>query len=405
MKRVAPSPPPWHTNLTTVGVTGTNGKTTTTTFVAAALRALGHPVPRVTTVGRFLDEEPLSVAEGYAGFLETMRRGIAAGATHAAAEYTSEALGVGGLALAWPCKVAVFTNLTRDHFDAHGSAEHYLASKAQLFAHLLPGGAAVLNASDPAGELLGQVLPEGTRLLTYGSPARGEPWCAPTVTIERAEPTALGTEITLRWSGALAARPASLRIRAVGAIFAENAVAALLAAEAAGAPFDEAAQCLATCPAPPGRFEVVAEQPCVVVDYAHTPDALARTLQTARTLATATGGKLTVVFGAGGDRDKGKRPQMGAAATAADRVLLTSDNPRSEKPADIARAIRAGIGRGPEVIVELDRRRAIETAVARAAPEDVVVIAGKGHEEGQIVAGRVSPFSDVEVVRTSVRLR
>ena len=404
MKRAAPSPPSWHASLTTVGVTGTNGKTTTTTFVAAALGAPGHPVPRVTTIGRFLDDEPLDVPEGYAGFLETMRRGLAAGATHAAAEYTSEALGVGGLALAWPCKVAVFTNLTRDHLDAHGSAEHYLASKAQLFAHLLPEGTAVLNASDPAGELLAQVLPDGTRLVTYASPLRGKPWCEPTVTIERADPTPRGTEIALRW-GASGDKPRALSIRGVGAIFAENAVAALLAAEAAGAPLADAAARLSSSPAPPGRFEIVAERPCTIVDYAHTPDALARTLQTARTLAQASGGKLTVVFGAGGDRDKGKRPQMGAAATAADRVVLTSDNPRSESPAAIARVIAAGIGRGPEVQIELDRRRAIEQTIRSASPEDVIVIAGKGHEEGQLVGGVVRPFSDAAVVRTAVRLR
>jgi len=399
-----PSPPNWHGQLTTVGVTGTNGKTTTTAFVAAALRTLGRPVPRLTTVGKFLDDERLEVPEGYDGFLETMRAGLRAGATHAAAEYTSEALKL-GIALAWPVEVATFTNLTRDHLDAHGSAEDYLTSKAQLFAHLSPGGTAVINACDAAGELLAQVVPAGTRVLTFASSARGEAWCEPTVRAESVRPTAVGTDVRLVWSAPEPGAPGALSLRSIGDVFVENAMAGLLAAHAAGADLAAAAGAIASCPAPPGRFEVVATSPCVVVDYAHTPDALARTVETARAIAAPPGGKVAVVFGAGGDRDRGKRPQMGAAASRADRVWLTSDNPRSEDPAEIARAVRAGVAAAPRVEVELDRRLAIERAVREAAPDDVVVIAGKGHERGQIVGAEVRPFSDVEVAAAAVRLR
>ncbi len=399
-----PAPPPWQRDLVTVGVTGTNGKTTTTTYIAKALRTLDKPVPRATTLGKFLDDEELDVPRGYPGFLEVMTRGHDRGATHAAAEYTSEALGL-GFAIAWPSKVGVFTNLTRDHMNAHGSAEHYLACKAQLFAHLLPGGAAVLNACDPAGELLAQVLAPSTPTLTYAATSRGKPWCEPTVSLTKADIGPNGTTIELGWASTVDG-PKGLTLRAAGEIFAENAMAALLAAHAAGVPLDAAARAIEACEAPPGRFEVVAsEGAIVVVDYAHTPDALLRTVRTARSLARAEGGTVTVVFGAGGDRDKGKRPLMGAAASGADRVILTNDNPRTESPKAIVESIRSGIKKGPEVIVELDRKRAIESAVARARPGDVVVIAGKGHERGQVVGSTVHPFSDVEAVEAALRLR
>ncbi len=398
------APPSWHGQLTTVGVTGTNGKTTTTRFVAAALGSLGRPVLRLTTVGNFLDEERLEVAAGYPGFLDTMRRGLDAGASHAAAEYTSEALAV-GFVQAWPAAIAVFTNLTRDHLDAHGSAEHYLASKAQLFAHLPPEGAAVLNAHDAAGELLREVLPAGARTLTYGVASRGEAWTESTVTAREVRLDVHGTSAELAWRDrAPPGAPSRMRLRAVGEVYVENALAALLAAHAAGAELGGALERIEAASPPPGRFEIVATEPCVVVDYAHTPDALARAVAAARSL-TAEGGRVAVVFGAGGDRDKGKRPQMGAAASAADRVVLTTDNPRTEDPKEIARAIRAGLSAGPDVIVELDREQAIRGAIGWAKAADVVVVAGKGHERGQIVGGVTRPFSDVETVRAALRLR
>lgn len=400
-----PAPPPWQRELVTVGVTGTNGKTTTTTYVARALGALGKPVPLATTIGKFLDEEKLDVPKGYPGFLQVMQRGHDAGSTHAAAEYTSEALGL-GFAIAWPAKVGVFTNLTRDHMDAHGSAEHYLACKAQLFAHLLPDGAAVLNACDPAGELLAQVLAPSTTMLTYAAPSRGKPWCRATVVLEKVDIGPDGTTIELAWSGAVTDGPKRLTVGAAGDIFAENAVAALLAAHAAGVHLDAAARAIEACVAPPGRFEVVtSERVLVAVDYAHTPDALLRTVSTARALARSPGATVTVVFGAGGDRDKGKRPLMGAAASGADRIILTNDNPRSESPKAIAESIRSGIKKGPEVTVELDRKRAIERAIERARPGDVIVIAGKGHERGQVIGSTVHPFSDVDTARAALRLR
>src|SRR6187431_3418762 len=173
--RPPPAPPPWADSLFSVGVTGTNGKTSTTAMIAALLGELSRPVARVTTVGAFLDEERQDVPAHYAGFVETLQRCLQRGGRYAALEFTSEALAL-GFAKAWPCRVAAFTNLSLDHSDAHGSPEHYLASKAQLFMALAPGATAVLNGRDSAAQLLSEVIPPGVSVLTYGVPSRGEAW-------------------------------------------------------------------------------------------------------------------------------------------------------------------------------------------------------------------------------------
>jgi UDP-N-acetylmuramoyl-L-alanyl-D-glutamate--2,6-diaminopimelate ligase len=292
----------------------------------------------------------------------------------------------------------VFTNLTHDHLDAHGSPEHYLASKAQLFMHLPKAGTAVLNAGDPSSALIREVIPEHVRVLTYSVPSRGE-----------ADADVRATRVELGWSGTrihvqskIPGIPDVVEVRAIGEVFAENALAALLGAIAIGVPPEPAADAIAHASPPPGRFEVVAERPFVVIDYAHSPDALARTLAAARNLARA---KLHVVFGAGGNRDKDKRAPMGAAASIADRIVLTTDNARGENPAMIAAAIAQGITRPASVTVELDRARAIDLAIREAADDDVVVIAGKGHERTQTVGGVVKPFDDVEAARAAVAVR
>jgi UDP-N-acetylmuramoyl-L-alanyl-D-glutamate--2,6-diaminopimelate ligase len=222
----------------------------------------------------------------------------------------------------------------------------------------------------------------------------------------RVEPSWNGTRIAIEAGRGLAQAPAEIRIRAIGDIYAENALAALAAALVAGVPLEDAAAALAAAPVPRGRFELVSDDargPHVVVDYAHTPDALGRTLDIARGLAA--GGEVVVVFGAGGDRDKGKRGPMGAVASRADRIVLTSDNPRSEDPARIADAIRAGVAAGVDVTTELDRRTAIATAIAAAAESDVIVIAGKGHESEQLVGGAALPFDDAAEARAALTVR
>ncbi|HKO53175.1 MAG TPA: UDP-N-acetylmuramyl-tripeptide synthetase [Polyangiaceae bacterium] len=394
--RPPPPAPPWASSLFSVGVTGTNGKTSTTAMIAALLGELARPVARVTTVGAFLDEERQDVPAHYAGFLETLQRCLQRGGRYAALEFTSEALAL-GFAKAWPCRVAAFTNLSLDHSDAHGSPEHYLASKAQLFMALAAGGSAVLNGRDSAAQLLSEVIPAGINVLTYGVPSRGEAWTSLDLAAHSLHVAVDGTHFELEPCARFPELPSSLRIRAVGEIFVENALAALAAALASGVPASAAVSALSRVEPPPGRFQIVRERPHVVVDYAHTPDALSRTLATARTLCQ---GRLCVVFGAGGQRDRSKRPLLGAAARGADRVLLTSDNPRHEDPQAIMEQIAEGLGDHADVLREVDRARAIELAVRAAAPADWLVIAGKGHEREQESAGVQIAFSDEAIVQS-----
>jgi UDP-N-acetylmuramoyl-L-alanyl-D-glutamate--2,6-diaminopimelate ligase len=393
--RPPPAPPPWADSLFTVGITGTNGKTSTTATVAALLANLALPVARVTTVGSFLDEERLEVPAHYEGFLETMRRCLAAGGRYAAVELTSEALAL-GFAKAWPCRVAVFTNLSLDHSDAHGSIEQYLACKAQLFMALKPGAIAILNARDEAAELLAEVVPAGVEIVRYGVPSRGDSWAPSDIAAHSARLSFQGTSFGLEPSRRFPELPGKLHIRAIGEIFVENAMAALGAALAAGVPMAAAIATLSEVAPPAGRFQLVHERPYVVIDYAHTPDALARTLQTARLLCKA---RLTVVFGAGGQRDRMKRPLLGAAARGADCVVLTSDNPRNEDPLAIMAEIAQGLDGHRAVLHEVRREQAIQRAVRDAGPDDLVLIAGKGHERTQEAAGVQIPFSDESIVR------
>jgi UDP-N-acetylmuramoyl-L-alanyl-D-glutamate--2,6-diaminopimelate ligase len=393
-----PAPPVWAESLLSVGVTGTNGKTTTTFMIAALLGLLARPVASVTTLGCFLDDERLEGPGHYQGFLQTLERCRDAGGRYAALELTSEAL-ARGFAKAWPCRIGVFTNLSHDHTDAHGSVEHYLASKAQLFMSLPAGGTAVLNARDEAAELLGEVLPPGVEVIRYGVASRGPAWAAADLAAENIEVSWNGTRASLLASPRFGRAPARLELRGIGEVFVENALAALAAALAASVPIEPALNSLATLAPAPGRFQVVRQRPYVVIDYAHTPDALLRTLATARQLCR---GQLLLVFGAGGDRDKAKRPLLGAAARSADRIVLTSDNPRSEEPESIAEAVAGGIGAHTGLIHEPDRARAIALALRLAEPEDVVVVAGKGHEQSQEIAGIKTPFSDLAIIRQSI---
>ncbi len=404
--RRVPAPPAWSSKLFTVGVTGTNGKTTTTAWVAAALRAISDPVARATTVGFFINDTVLGDLEkNYDGFLKGMRTCFDHGGTHAAIELTSEALAQ-GFAKAWPCKVGVFTNLTHDHLDAHGTPEHYLASKAQLFVSLPEGATAVLNASDENFELLRDVTPPHVTIKTYAVPSRGEPQGEPDIVATSVDVSWSGTRITCGLKDPASGLPTELRVRAIGSVYAENALAALLGAVAAGVKPEDAARAIAEAPPPPGRFELIHENPYVVVDYAHSPDALARTVRIARGLAPQSGpAKLFVIFGAGGRRDKDKRGPMGEAARPADAVILTTDNPRDEDPADIAKAIAKGLEGHKGVRTILDRRRAIETAIREAKDHDVILIAGKGHETEQTIGTEVRRFSDVEVAREALAKR
>jgi UDP-N-acetylmuramoyl-L-alanyl-D-glutamate--2,6-diaminopimelate ligase len=410
-----PPPPPWSSHVFSLGVTGTNGKTTTTTYLASALACLHAPVLRVTTVGSFLDQTKLDVQADYDGFVLAMKQALDAGARRAVLECTSEALAA-GFAKAWPISMGIFTNLTRDHLDSHGSPEHYLASKAQLFLHLPRGGAAILNAYDPASALLAEIIPAGVRIVGYGLPSRssGAPVLPVDLSVEHVHVGWDGTRVKLCSSERWKEFDGKIHLQAVGEMYAENALAALAAAIEAGVSMADAAAALEKTPLVPGRFEVIGTGPRAVVDYGHSPDALARTLATARMLSK---GRLMVVFGAGGGRDRGKRQAMGQAARIADEIVLTSDNPRHEDPAMIAAEIRRGVGFGAQgaegdpkpqmlnqrdhssVRVILDREKAIETALQGAGFADVVVIAGRGPETQQVLASGTRRLVDAEVVR------
>jgi UDP-N-acetylmuramoyl-L-alanyl-D-glutamate--2,6-diaminopimelate ligase len=383
-----------HARLRTVGVTGTNGKTTTTSMVAAIVAAAGERSARITTVGAWVDSERMSGANLVDEFLITVERAVACGVKTIAVEMTSKALAA-GVAQKWRPDVGVFTNLTRDHLDLHGSPEAYLAAKAQIVIALGPGGTAVLNGDDPAAALLAELVPSEVSVLRFSQHDRS---CA--LVAERVEVSSTGTRISLARGELADQLDGTIVLGVAGGVHAQNALAAALAGHALGYSADAIGRGLATFEGVPGRFEVVARAPLVIVDYAHTPDGLVGTLATARELCRD--GHVVCVFGCGGNRDRGKRPQMGAIADAgADVVVLTTDNPRYEDPRAIAAEISAGvIAPGARWIVELDRARAIELAIDLARPVDVVVIAGKGHEQVQEIEGAVFPFSDADVARS-----
>jgi len=281
--------------------------------------------------------------------------------------------------------VAIFTNLTQDHLDFHPTMEDYFAAKRRLF-HAGPR-VAVINVDDPYGRRLAAELPEA---ITFG--------------IDRADASLRATDVAFALTGStFIVDGRDLRTPLPGRFNVLNALGALGAARALGVADDVGAEALATAGRVPGRFEPVdAGQPfAVLVDYAHTPDSLENVLRAAREIAQR---RVIVVFGAGGDRDRGKRPLMGRAARAlADLVVVTSDNPRSEDPEAIIAEITAGTGNGPGVEAMVDRRAAIARAMAAAEEGDVVVIAGKGHEQGQeFEGGRKIPFDDVTVAREAL---
>jgi UDP-N-acetylmuramoyl-L-alanyl-D-glutamate--2,6-diaminopimelate ligase len=373
---------------TLVGVTGTNGKTTVAYLLAQALcqpqRACGY----VGTLGYGVP--PALTAHGHTTpDILTLHRELAElGAPRVAMEVSSHALAqqrIAGLRF----HTAVFTNLTRDHLDEHGDFASYGEAKRTLFTR--PElEYAVLNADDAFAATLGASLPSGCKLVRT---SLGGAAVELSGRLKRSDLAGVELEIVGKFGSA------KLASKLIGAFNAENLLSALGALVTQGMPLPAACAALGAAKPAPGRMEMLGgppRGPWVVVDYAHTPDALQRVLTT---LAAAATGELTCVFGCGGDRDRGKRALMGqVAADLADRIVLTDDNPRSEDPAAIVRDIRAGVGEHPRVSVVHDRRAALKNAIERARPGDVVLVAGKGHEEEQIVGSERRPFSDRAVV-------
>ncbi|HYP87306.1 MAG TPA: UDP-N-acetylmuramoyl-L-alanyl-D-glutamate--2,6-diaminopimelate ligase [Polyangiaceae bacterium] len=398
VSRPTRAPLPWAEKMFTVGVTGTNGKTSTTHLVAAMMRAAGHGVLTESTVGYFLNDQQLDVPRTTRGYVGAMKRAVDAGALHSASEVTSAALGR-GFARVWRYDLGVFTNLTRDHVTEHGSWEHYLASKAQLFIHLGPGTTAVLNAADPAALLIEQVTPADVRRRFFAVPSRGQQLRDADLVATSVDVSPDGTRVRLAPSEAAEQLGGELQTAFIGEVFAENLLAAALAGLSMPLPPEAVRRGAREARLVPGRFELVSREPLVAVDFAHTPDALARTADTARALAG--NHRVIFVFGAGGGKDKPKRAPMGrAAGERADYVILTSDNPRHDDAGEIAAALASGARRGgrAHVRIELDRARAIRQAIDLAQPGDVVVVSGKGHETGQTIGDVTTPFSDAEQV-------
>jgi UDP-N-acetylmuramoyl-L-alanyl-D-glutamate--2,6-diaminopimelate ligase len=381
--------------LRTIGVTGTNGKTTTTYLVRALLEAAGRQTGLLGTVTSVVGGREHEVARTTPEAIDlqatfaAMRDG---GDSHCVMEVSSHALALGRAdAIHWAA--AIFTNLTQDHLDFHPTMEAYFAAKCRLFVAGRPQ-VAVVNVDDPYGaRLAGELRGAGARLVTVG--------------IDSADADLRATDIESAFTGStFSAGGLQLRSPLPGRFNVMNALGAVACVRALGVDDATIAAALPAAGRVPGRFEPVDEgQPfAVLVDYAHTPDSLENVLSAARPL---TAGRLICVFGCGGDRDRGKRPQMGAiAARLADHTIVTSDNPRSEDPAAIVDEILAGIGDRDATEAIVDRHAALEHAVALARPGDVVVIAGKGHEQGQeFEGGRKLPFDDVSVAREALRAR
>ncbi len=387
--------------LQVIGITGTNGKTSISHFIAQALHLAGKKVGVIGTLGVGMWNALHPATHTTPDVLRLhaeLARQRALGVQYVVMEVSSHALDQGRVA-GVRFRAAVFSNLTQDHLDYHGDMQHYAQSKRRLFDACKPQ-ASIINMDDAFGRELLEQINFDAGVWAYGL---GEvPWEAREAALVRAQ----------RWSqdarGLLleAITPqggVTLHSVLLGQFNASNLLASLATLLELGMPLSVAAQALQQVRAPAGRMESFqqAGYPQCVVDYAHTPDALAQSLGTLRTLLAATSeAKLWVVFGCGGERDAGKRPQMGRiAAELADGVIVTDDNPRSENPQSIIDAILAGMGRHEHVHVERDRRAAIAWALKHAKENDVILIAGKGHEDYQEINGQRLPFSDRRVVQ------
>jgi UDP-N-acetylmuramoyl-L-alanyl-D-glutamate--2,6-diaminopimelate ligase len=380
-------------------VTGTNGKTSVASFTRQIWARLGHKAASLGTLGLVAPGKPPrdSLTTPDPVLLHAQLAELAdAGVDHLALEASSHGLDqyrLDGVALT----AAGFTNITRDHLDYHQTMEAYFAAKVRLFERVLPRrGTAVLNADSGAYPFLEAVCKRrDQRVISFGTGTAD-------LALRERRPSATGQDLTLSVFGTTEI----LHLPLPGAFQALNALCALGLVIGSGAEPRTALPALERLEGVRGRLELAATTPGgapIYVDYAHTPDAIETVLEALRPHAV---GRLVVIFGCGGDRDPGKRPLMGeVAARLADRVVVTDDNPRSEDPAAIRRAALAGCGRvdrAVEVVEIGDRAEAIRAAVSGLGPTDLLVVAGKGHEQGQIVGGTVKPFDDVTVVRDAV---
>ena len=381
--------------LAAIGITGTNGKTTTAFLTEALLNDAGRKTVLVGTIEYHIAGEvrpSVHTTPESRDLFELMAEGAARSATELVTEVSSHGLDQ-GRAAGIDFDVAVFTNLTRDHLDYHGTMDNYFAAKRLLFDGTLypPPRVAVVNAHDPrAQELATASRKAGSEIRMYGI-GQGD-WRAASYSL-----TPGGAVLALETP----AGAAKITSRLAGEVNILNLLAAFTAAHARGVPFDQLVASVPKLKPVPGRFQPVdAGQPfTVIVDYAHTDDALRNLILLARQMTAQSGGRIITLFGCGGDRDRTKRPKMGqVAGEGSDYVVATSDNPRSEDPRAILAEIEPALqATGVRYVVEPDRGEAICLALKEAHPNDVVLLAGKGHEKEQILADRTIPFDDAEV--------
>ena len=379
--------------LKVIGVTGTNGKTSITWFLRDALNALGHACGLIGTLGVGLkgyEDSTGHTTPDPITLQKALRALCDAGADSVAMEVSSHALDQHRLG-STPVRIAVFSNLSRDHLDYHGDMDSYLLAKVALFTR--PElQEAVINSDDAAAPVLLGRLNDGVRCITYGAQAGA------TVRCVAWQPHPDGMDLRLTVSG----EAVNVTLPLFGAFNLSNVMAVAGVLHGSGVEPRALAGALAAITPVPGRMEPVraAGKPTVIVDYAHPPDGLEKALAAAREHFP---GRLHCVVGCGGDRDTGKRPLMAAAAErGADRVLFTSDNPRGEHPDAIIEQMRAGLDDPGAVQVETDRRRAVALAVSQAGADDVVLVAGKGHEDYQEVAGERHPMDDRDLAREAL---
>lgn len=382
--------------LRVTGITGTNGKTTTAFLVSSLLTAVGERAARLGTLGYACGADEVRETLTTPGGDEVSRyaaRALAGGAKHLVMEVSSHALAQGRVD-ALRFAVAAFTNLTQDHLDYHHSMAEYGSAKARLFTELAPG-ASVINVDDAFGDELSRR--SAGRVLRVGQ--------SPENDVHPVEVTADASG--LRGTIAVSSKNVVIDSRFVGRHNLDNVMLALGIIDALGVDTAQVARALSEAPGVPGRLErcdTTADDVVVLVDYAHTPDALRRVLDAVRPLA---GGKVICVFGCGGDRDPEKRPRMGdVVGRAADRAIVTNDNPRSERPEAIAESIVKGLApHGIPFDVILDRSVAIERAIVGADAGDVVLLAGKGHEPYQIIGSESRAFDDRQQARQALERR
>jgi UDP-N-acetylmuramoyl-L-alanyl-D-glutamate--2,6-diaminopimelate ligase len=376
----------------TVAVTGTNGKTSTVELARQLWRMLGHKSASIGTLGVTTSVDQVSTGlttPDIATFLANMSGLKREGITHAAFEASSHGLDqyrTEGL----PVQAGAFTNLSRDHLDYHGDMDSYFDAKMRLFDEVVtPGGAAVIWADDIwSDKAIARATKRGLRLLSVGVQGQA-------LRLANRTPTQLGQTLAVEADG----KSYKVNLPLIGAYQAANALTAAALVIAGGEDAAKVLELLARVQPVRGRLEraVISKAGApVYVDYAHTPDGLKAAIEALR---PHTKGRLITLFGAGGDRDAGKRPQMGkVAADLSDHVIVTDDNPRSEEPSAIRAAVLAGAPQAEEIG---GRRDAIAAAIRQAGADDIVLLAGKGHEQGQIIGDRVLPFDDVTVARES----